>query len=589
VRKVKWLVILGLFIATHSFGDELSMKGVSWDGAYVASISQMQELGANTVRPDITWKEVEPVILDPTLTVALVDANPGLISGYAGIWTSVDSMVDSLFGAGFAVVPRIGIGFLGKIPDIGGEQATPDRLGQEHYLGCIYRHARALVRRYKDRVHHWQIEGELNEAPLTHLYGWRGGEAWQDESFLLALNSTLHDAVRAEDASAKIIIAFHTDIHENIHDDPVLGLWEFAGEHHWTEWLTIWEPYLDIVGLGCYPNYYIADPVYGTEVGDRVATAKSILPGKPVIITETSYPAPAPGTILPDPVDFTEEKQRQYIRDAVYSCIDNGAMGYFHFTIKSAGVIDIYTAKDLEALSVLGPAFHDGDVAALYGYALVPGNYEYVQNALPGILLNVEPGWGLIRGDDSKRPAFFELQTAFANGLPIDQVNINLSVGWNLFSLRLMPLNLNPAAVLSSIAGRYDEVWAYDAATKQWFRYEPGGSPDSNTLSEIRAGLGYWIKMNQVGILSVYGTQPATGIPLKTGWNLVGWNLQNSKGVESAMLSMFGAYNSVWTFDPVLGWLYYTPDGPIFTSNMTTMGPDYGYWIDSEEDRVWEP
>jgi len=299
IHKLKLLVLVGLFLATQSSGDQFFMKGFGWDGAAL-NIQYTQDLGAEYVRLDMAWNRIEQNLQAPYPTVAEVDGDPTIISDYISSvdWTVTDNRVSSLVGAGFTLVPRVVFGVTANLPLISGDAATPDhaQLGREYYLGCAYRHVRAVVKRYKTDIHYWAIEGELNEAPLSALFGWRDGLSWSNTAFLTDLIATLHDAVMAEDATAQVVIAFHTDIHENIHHDPMAAV--FVGPYHWTEWLEIWEPYLDIIGLDCYPNYYSANPNYGAEVGERVDIAREIAPDKPVVVSETAYPVPAPGVTL---------------------------------------------------------------------------------------------------------------------------------------------------------------------------------------------------------------------------------------------------------------------------------------------------
>ncbi len=425
IHKLKLLVLVGLFLATQSSGDQFFMKGFGWDGVAL-NIQYTQDLGAEYVRLDIAWNRIEQNLQAPYPTVAEVDGDPTIISDYTSSvdWTVTDNRVSSLVGAGFTLMPRVVFGVTGKLPLISGQPATPDQLGTEYYLGCAYRHVRAVVRRYKTDIHYWAIEGELNEAPLSALFGWRDGLSWSNTAFLTDLIATLHDAVMAEDATAQVVIAFHTDIHENIHHDPMAAI--FVGPYHWTEWLEIWEPYLDIIGLDCYPNYYGADPNYGAEVGERVDIAREMAPDKPVVVFETAYPVPAPGVTLPEPMEFTEEKQNEYVSDAISSAIEYGASGFFYFAAKCTGVYDNYTAQDLAALRIIGPAFHDGDADAIGIFLLA--NPIYVQNTLPGVVQNVESGLGIVRSDDTYRPAFYTLQSVYATTINRYPTASNLSI-----------------------------------------------------------------------------------------------------------------------------------------------------------------
>ncbi len=75
---------------------------------------------------------------------------------------------------------------------------------------------------------------------------------------------------------------------------------------------------------------------------------------------------------------------------------------------------------------------------------------------------------------------------------------IALCTGWNLVGyprLQAQPI----ATALASIAGRYSLVYAYDASDTNdpWKKYDPNAPPYANDLTEMRAGVGYWIKVNQ--------------------------------------------------------------------------------------------
>lgn len=586
--RAKWLVLVCLLIATQSYGDEFFMKGVSWYGDG-PEIHQMKELGANSVHPGIRWRKIEREILDASLTVEMVNENPDLVSDYPVDWTAIDNMVNPLADNGFVIVPVIGSGTVNELPRINGEMATPDKLGKENYLGCIYRHARAVVRRYKDRIHYWMIEGEINEAQLTTLFGWRKGGAWSDEKFVTKLIATLHDAVRAEDPEAKIIIAFHTDIHEDIHHDFRPGFINgavLAGPYHWTEWLEKWEQYLDIVGIDCYSNYYAADPVYGTDLGDRVAAAKKIVQDKPVIVLETAYPTAAPGVVLPDPVAFTEEKQAQYVGDAINSAIENGADGFFYFTLQSKGIASTYTEADLEALRTLGTAFRNGDAEALVNFLIE--NLVYVKNRLPAVLKKVEHGWGLIREDGSKRPGFYVLQEIFStipDPLPSDgTVTFELEAGWNLISLPLQLQDTSLDSALASIQGEYESIWTYNAATEQWSSYVVETPSFLNNLDEVKPEMGYWVMMKNPSFLIIQGERSATSIPLSAGWNLVGYDSMITQSLPEALSSIDGRYESVWTYNAAMGeWQGYSVDAPEFLNGLENMEPGRGYWIDMSQ------
>lgn len=180
---------------------------------------------------------------------------------------------------------------------------------------------------------------------------------------------------------------------------------------------------------------------------------------------------------------------------------------------------------------------------------------------------------------------------AFINDAPKEaqQAVTELEIGWNMFSISLRPTDSGIQQVLSSIAGRYDAIWTYDAASEEWYRYNLNSPSFLNNLNELKAGVGYWISMTEPGILMTQGAQPGTTIVLEPGWNLVGYNSQTAKPLVEAMSSISGKYNSVWTYDAHAGqWLRYVLTGQSFLNDLEFMQSGRGYWIDVKERCLWD-
>ncbi len=173
----------------------------------------------------------------------------------------------------------------------------------------------------------------------------------------------------------------------------------------------------------------------------------------------------------------------------------------------------------------------------------------------------------------------------------MQQVAFEVLLGWNLISIRTDPIDKSLSAVLSNIEGSYDSIYTYRADTQEWLFHIVGIEPSLNTLNEVVAGEGYWLKMNDSGMLIVNGMQILDpGIELEAGWNLVGCNSQEeSSPVEEAMSSIAGKYNSIWTYDPGEGnWLWYIPDGPEEENSLRFILPCRGYWIHAKEKCSWD-
>jgi hypothetical protein len=91
--------------------------------------------------------------------------------------------------------------------------------------------------------------------------------------------------------------------------------------------------------------------------------------------------------------------------------------------------------------------------------------------------------------------------TLNVSGAEPASTNITLVSGWNLVGYPKLTSQEVGAAVNSSIGGNYQIIWQYNAAAGNWSRYVPGGA--SNSLINLTAGNGYWIKMNATDTLVI--------------------------------------------------------------------------------------
>jgi sugar lactone lactonase YvrE len=157
-----------------------------------------------------------------------------------------------------------------------------------------------------------------------------------------------------------------------------------------------------------------------------------------------------------------------------------------------------------------------------------------------------------------------------------------LNIGWNLMSLNKVPSDATISTVLDTITSKYISVWAYTDGN--WQVYDPN-NPGFSDLNNMDAGRGYWINMAEAGTLTISGSNPLNSIDLSTGWNLVGYNSESSQDIAVALASIEGKYISVWAYMDG-GWKVYDPENPGF-SDLLTMAPGYGYWINTKEACMW--
>lgn len=322
--------------------------------------------GAAWFRPHVVWNRVEPEIPPEAPAPPPTDADVAAYSSRAR-WSEVDLLVEGAQKAGIRLDLVLGCAYTVQLPKttVGGEKGwfLPDRVGRERYLNRLALHARAVVRRYKDKVALWQLENELNVAGETLFFRWRHGRGWWSRSFQDQIMRTLHDAVRAEDPGARTTTNFHTD----------LKIAPFV--YSWKSDVRRWAPYLDVIGLDTYPNYLFGLPNLSGMIRGKVRGALGVGLGKPVIIQETGYPA-HPGYRL-----FNEARQARYVEGAIAAARSAGATGYFHYSLTS----------------------HErgADDPRWEGRGVPP-------------LQAVERYWGLVREDNSYRPALDAFRRAAA-------------------------------------------------------------------------------------------------------------------------------------------------------------------------------
>ncbi len=157
-----------------------------------------------------------------------------------------------------------------------------------------------------------------------------------------------------------------------------------------------------------------------------------------------------------------------------------------------------------------------------------------------------------------------------------------LHEGWNLMSLDEQPVDTSITSVLGMIEGKYNSVWAF--IDNSWKVYDPA-NPGFSELNTMESGIGYWIDMKESAKLVVSGWATYDSVNLVSGWNLVGYNSSDSKGIAEAVSSIEGKLVSIYAFKDGQ-WKVYDPSSPGI-SDLSTMEPGYGYWINVSEDCTW--
>lgn len=182
-----------------------------------------------------------------------------------------------------------------------------------------------------------------------------------------------------------------------------------------------------------------------------------------------------------------------------------------------------------------------------------------------------------LSADNVRQPseATWVIPTATSEG------QTELQAGWNLVCLRVAPSNSAIAQVLSSIAGHYEMVSSYAAASGTWLSYNPS-LPGAATLHELHEDTAFWILMTQAGTLTVSGSLAnSTSQQLYGGWNLVAYPAMESRDVEHALESISGHYTLVYGYSEgsSTSWRRYSTSTPTWANTLTSFDPGHGYWV----------
>jgi hypothetical protein len=173
-------------------------------------------------------------------------------------------------------------------------------------------------------------------------------------------------------------------------------------------------------------------------------------------------------------------------------------------------------------------------------------------------------------------PAALTADTVTVSQGAFNKTSINLTEGWNLISLPLIPLD---PAIDVVLAGLDDviSVWHWDVEIKDWRSFAPGGAP--HNLLTMGDGKAYWINMKAAQNLTLAGTDMPKGHGLPPAYDVVvGWNMVGFKNtaynVTAADYLAGTEYVRIYWFE--YGTWFLIP-GPSY--NTTTMVPGRGYWV----------
>lgn len=148
-------------------------------------------------------------------------------------------------------------------------------------------------------------------------------------------------------------------------------------------------------------------------------------------------------------------------------------------------------------------------------------------------------------------------------------VQMGFVEGWNLIDMPLEPANAAIEVVFAGNLTKVEVIWGYNQTWSQWIY------PGVGNLTELHAGVGYWVLADEAFNQTLVGTVPAEAPPLVEGWNLMGITGRDSVPTEDYLAG------SVWTavfgyVEKTESWVWKIRD---VAGSLTTLEPGEGYWI----------
>ncbi len=123
---------------------------------------------------------------------------------------------------------------------------------------------------------------------------------------------------------------------------------------------------------------------------------------------------------------------------------------------------------------------------------------------------------------------------------------IPLYQGWNFISSGMLPKDSSIPLVFADVSQNVQIMWGYDNETKQWRKYKP--DIQNSPLNTFEPDKGYWIYVNDAAYLALSGTSATSSVQLHEGWNLVGYNGQNSQAIDTGLSSIGDIWSIIWSW-----------------------------------------
>lgn len=448
-----FLCLAGSTYAAPAQAELEFMCGISTWGTRTGSLRHIKSLGAKWHAPFLNWDRVEPTIprSEIGLTVADVKADPGMIDTYieARDWGKFDAVITALRRHGLKLFPIVGQCFTSTVPKVDGKPIVPHDpdtpvtffdnpvgrqvhpVSRDHFLGHLYLHVRAVVRRYK-QIRFWMVDPEINQSALFRVFGgWKVGAAWADWDFVTKTVQTLSQAIKDEEPADLVCLPMNTDQPPAVTFTYARTPWLSGGNvtvRDWPDAITEWLPHLDIVGVDFFESQGTTDPSCYERIKQRIETAVQRAEGKPVTVASIGCPSG------PEILGWNEANQSTYISQAFDAAADGGARGFFYFEIRTSERHRAkITAFDRDVMNrartVYNRAWDQTEMQFGAAFGELSGwlfgkrggfqpTVDYMKGHFFRVLETAEGYWGLVRKDGTPKPSFHALRERYLAKTP---------------------------------------------------------------------------------------------------------------------------------------------------------------------------
>jgi hypothetical protein len=250
------------------------------------------------------------------------------------------------------------------------------------------------------------------------------------------------------------------------------------------------------------------------------------------------------------------------------------------------GLGDINHDGHLDILSANNAGTSNG-LLVVFGNGGEGGPMAWTDSALPNLPASGNY-WGAALGDINNDGVLDIAISSNGGGVQVyitqTQIsyNIDLLESWNLISLPLIQSDTTVNNVLGSIFGEYKAVQWYDSSDTHdfWKHYNPQKPVELNDLTDLDHTQGIWIYITEPGgtTLTVYGDELIIeeSIPIRPGWNLVGYPSKSDKQVSVALNNL-----NLGTDVDYVGYFDATTDKFVSLTGSDYMEVGRGYYMHS--------